>query len=719
VPRDSKFDTFAKFSFLPLKTEEEGNGEDSLSNILRGKKNSSGPNHPWKRFFIIFLVVILACVFSGATWAVLWLRSHDLLTIDESRLAEITNFVPKDNSLVFDMNGKKIGEYFHSYQIYVPYEKIPKKVVQAIISIEDRHFFDHKGFDPRGIVRASFSYLRRGQPTQGASTLSQQIVRHFLLTKDRTIERKIKEIFLAYQLEKKLSKKKIIEIYANALFLGNGAYGVGAAAQRYFGKRIDELSTAEAALIAGLFQSPSRLNPARYPKQAKARQELVLAAMRREGYLKPAEFASERTRPLLYSKYRPINNQTAPYFLDFVREETARLLGKKKGSIEGEGLRIYTTLDSSLQRLAEGALKQSSELLGRASDRTAQIKGQPATLEAAILSVDPTSGAIRAMIGGRDYDRSKFNRTYQSLRSPGSAFKPVVYSLALASKWKWSDVIYVSPITIKNYRPRTPDQDFLTETTLLRAFYRSMNTPTVELGEKLGLDSVLNHAKKLGIDSPLKHEFGSMLGSSDVTMLDMARLYGTFANGGSRIDPVAITEIKDQEGKTLYKWTDVSQRSTQAITPQIAYLMTAGMRAVLAMGTGASSAHLSEIAAGKTGTSNDSTDNWFCGYTSDLVSIVWVGTDEHAEIYGDTTGAKLALPIWDTLMTAASKVRGTKSFTIPTGVTSHVVNSMFGHKASEGVRMYFLNGQEPTQGKSPLEGLSHTPNESYREVFTH
>jgi penicillin-binding protein 1A len=402
-----------------------------------------------------------------------------------------------------------------------------------------------------------------------------------------------------------------------------------------------------------------------------------------------------------------------------VKDEAARLLGKSKGSIEGQGLRIYTTLDPEIQALAEKALEESTELLSRASERTALVKGNPATLEAAILSVDPRSGAIRAMLGGRDYEKSKFNRTHQAMRSPGSAFKPVIYSLALQSKWKWSDIVYVSPITIKNYRPYTPNQDFLTETTLLRAFYRSMNTPTVELGEKLGLDPVLEQARRLGIHSPIKHEFGSMLGSSDTTMIDMARLYGTFASGGAKIDPVAITEIKDMSGKTLYKIPSLKARASQVIPPQIAYLMTAGMRAVLAVGTGAASNHLSDVAAGKTGTSNDSTDNWFCGYTSDLVSIVWVGTDEHAEIYGDTTGAKLALPIWDKLMTEVTKRRQTKSFDVPSGVSSFVVNSQFGYKANDGIRMYFLSGQEPPSGKSPLENLSKNPRESYREVFTH
>lgn len=711
-----KIDTFGAMSFKPIPT---GENESSFGSILRAIERKKSPRGGRKFLFLTILIVSLGVILSIAAAGIFWLKEHELLDIDDAKLAAITNFTPQDNSLVYDAHGRKIGEYFHSYQIYVPFEKLPKVIIDAIVAIEDRHFWSHKGFDPIGMVRALLVYFKTRKMTQGASTLSQQIVRHFLLTKERTLERKLKEIVLAYQIEKRLSKEKILEIYANALFLGNGAYGVGAAAHRYFGKNISEVSVSEAALIAGLFQSPSRLSPVRYPKRAKDRQGLVLAAMRREGYLSPQDYVKERDRPLTYAKYTPMNSHSAPYFLDFVKDEAARLLGKNKGSIEGQGLRIYTTLDPEIQHLAEKALRESSDLLSRASERTAMVKGQPATLEAAILSVDPRTGAIRAMIGGRDYDKSKFNRTHQAMRSPGSAFKPVVYSLALESKWKWSDIVYVSPITIKNYRPHTPNQDFLTETTLLRAFYRSMNTPTVELGEKLGLDPVLEQARRLGIHSPIKHEFGSMLGSSDTTMIDMARLYGTFASGGSKIDPVAITEIKDMHGNTLYKLPSLKTRSSQVLSPQIAYLMTAGMRAVLAAGTGAASSHLADVAAGKTGTSNDSTDNWFCGYTSDLVSIVWVGTDEHAEIYGDTTGAKLALPIWDKLMTEYTKRRKTKPFEIPSGVTSFVVNGLFGYKAKDGLRMYFLNGQEPPSGKSPLEDLSKKPGESYREVFTH
>jgi penicillin-binding protein 1A len=653
-----------------------------------------------------------------------WLDELGVFSTDAKRFDVITNYRPSDNSLVYDRDGKKVGEFFSSYQVYVPLKKLPKTLVDAILAIEDRSFYAHNGFDPKGIARAVMSRVRGERQVQGASTLTQQVVRNFLLPKERTMQRKVQEIALAYHLEQVVSKDKILEIYANTMFLGNGAYGVGAAAARYFGKTVGELTTEEAALIAGLFQSPSRFNPVRYPERAKARQRQVLKAMAQSGELTEAQAKELGKRKLAYKEYKPLNTQFAPYFIDYVRGEAERLLAGKKATLDGQGLRIYTTLDTKLQRLAEESVAESGKLLDQAQDRTAAVKGPKgkpvrATLETALLSTDPKTGEILAMVGGRDYQKSKFNRTWQALRSPGSAFKPIVYATALAKKWKWSDVIYVSPVTVNNYRPHTPDADFLTETTLLRAFYRSMNTPTIELGQKVGLGPVIELAKKVGIRSPIKEEFGSMLGSSDVTMMDLARMYGTYANQGVMVEPIAITKITDQTGKVLYTAPARDARSARAMTPQTAYLLTQGMRAVLAMGTGYTSAHLSGVAAGKTGTSNDSADNWFCGYGNDLASIVWVGTDEHASIYGDVTGGKLALPIWDKFMTKAFRVREPRPFPAPPGIVTTVVHPKYGSRSPAGVRMYFQRGNEPPADASALEVLSQSEGAGYRDVFTH
>jgi len=681
--------------------------------------------------FRITLICTVIMSIAAAGGLGTWLEEIGFFDIQQSRLEVLINKKYEDNSIVYDSNNKKIGEFFSSYHVYVPYEKIPKHLVHAIISIEDRDFFNHIGIDPKGMARAAFSYLKERRYAQGASTITQQIIRNFVLTRQKTLQRKVLEIRYAIELEKLLSKEKIFEIYANSLFLGNGAYGIGAAAYRYFGKKVEDLQPHESALIAGLFQSPSRYNPAKYPKKARWRQKQVIKAMYAAKHLRFPEARKIIQTRLRYKEYVPFNQEIAPYFVDYVRNEIPKLLKDKK-NMKTSGLRIYTTLDLEVQKMAEASLTESAKLLNKAEDHMALLhrrtakgknKTKEASLESAILSVDPRNGHIKAMVGGRDYkEKSQFNRTVQAQRSPGSAFKPIIYSYALENKWKWSDVLYVAPINISNYKPRNPTTDFLSETTMFRAFYRSMNSPTIELGQKLGLKNILTYAKKLGINSPIKEEFGSLLGSSDVNMMDLARVYSSFANQGTQIEPIAITRIEDREGNTIYEAPSKKDRSTRVMSSQISYLMTQGMRAVLQMGTGYKSAHLSNIAAGKTGTSNDSTDNWFCGYTSNLVSIVWVGTDESSTIHGNATGGTYALPIWDKYMSKFISYARPKKFYAPRGITTAVVDSRYGQLAATGVRMHFLRSNPPKrEEKSATEALFHLHQTEgvFRDVFAH
>ena len=669
-------------------------------------------------------IAVTAAMAIGGTFALyLWLDTLQVFELKQEQLATIVDIKPQDNTLILARDGQKIGEVFSRYQVHVPFKKIPKGIIDAVLAIEDRSFWDHRGFDPKGILRATWVHLRGTKSQQGASTITQQVVRNFLLTNERSMQRKVQEIGLAIQLERQLTKERILEIYVNTMFLGNGAYGIGAASQRYFGKNLVDLEPQEQALIAGLFQSPSRYNPARYPKRAKRRQLQVLSAMHQSKMITAEEMEDLTSAQLIYKNYRPLNEEFAPYFIEYIKDEAQRLLSKK-GNISGQGLRIHTTLDTRLQKLAEAGLNGSGKILDEAAKKVAFVRNKDgenlkATLEAALLSVDPNTGEILAMVGGRNYNTSKFNRTHQALRSPGSAFKPVVYAQALAQHWKWSDLIFVSPITIDNYRPRTPDEDFGKETTLLRAFYRSMNTPTVEIGQKIGLKPVVDMAKHLGIRTPLKDEFGTLLGSSDVSMMDLSRMYSSFANSGNLVEHIAITKIVSRDGKILYQAPSVSARTKTAVSPQIAFLMTEGMRTVLQFGTAASAGHLANYAAGKTGTSNDSTDNWFCGYAPNLSTIVWVGTDEHARMFGNATGSKLALPIWEKYMAAAFKIRPPTHLNPPDDVVATVVNPHFGTRADTGVRMYFLKGNEPPaeSAASALEALSATSAAGYRDVF--
>jgi penicillin-binding protein 1A len=719
--------------YLPYGEDESPRPEEDTNHgsVLKAKPS----------IMMIAIRITVVCSFIiGTAFTVgagFWLREIGFFNVQQSRLQILVDKKLQDNSIVYDRNNEKIGEFFNSYHVYVPFKKIPKHLVNAIISIEDRDFWNHRGIDPKGMLRAAFSYLKSHSYKQGASTITQQVVRNFILSREKTLQRKFLEIRYAIELEKVLSKEKIIEIYANSLFLGNGSYGIGAAAFRYFGKSIDQIQPHESALLAGLFQSPSRYNPARHPKVARKRQIRVLKSMYKAGHLRFAEAKKLMGKRLRYKKYKPFNQEKAPYFVDHVKTIVPKLLSKVKGGVKNSGLRIFTTIDMNVQKMAEKALADSKDLLKKGEDHTALLrrkrgwrkqsktdkKSRAASLEAAVLSVDPRNGHIMAMVGGRNYKgKSQYNRTTQAMRSPGSAFKPIVYSYALENRYKWSDVLFVAPINIGNYKPRTPTKEYLSETTILRAFYRSMNTPTIELGQKLGLKPIINYAKKLGIRSPIKEEFGTLLGSSDVNMMDLARVYSSFANSGKQVEPMSITRIEDRDGKILYEAPSAKKRTKRVMTPQIAYLMTQGMRSVLQMGTGYKSAHLSGRAAGKTGTSNDSSDNWFCGYTRNLVSIVWVGTDEHVQIHGHATGGKYALPIWDKLMSSFTTVNKPLPFTRPRGVVTAVIDSHYGNRSPTGIRMSFLRGNEPKRDEAPAaEALSHLKQAGggYRDVFTH
>ena len=684
----------------------------------------ASPKQWWKILLITVAMTLLLIGSSGiAVYA--WLDQIGVFNIDDGKINDLKTFNYHDNSLVFDRNGTKIGEFFEKYHVFVPYENLPTDFVDSLLAIEDKHFFEHKGIDTNAIARAILSRIKTGKFTQGASTITQQLVRQKFLSREKTIERKIHEIFLALKTEKILSKEKILELYANTMFLGNGAYGLGAAASRYFGKSVADLTPAESALIAGLYQSPSRYNPSKYPDRAKKRQVMVLNALHKNGKLSSEQLKNLVSEPLHYKKYKYINSSSAPWFIDYVQEIVQRLPSEKLKDKRLNGLRIHTSLDFNLQKMAEQAVLAYAPVLNELNSRTGKVKDaasgvdRPATIEASILVTDPGTGEILAMVGGRDYEKSKFNRTVSAMRSPGSAFKPVVYTEALAQGYKWNDMIFVSPINIENYRPKNFKDDYLTETTMLRSFYRSMNSPTVEIAQQVGLQAIMERAKSLGIRSPIKNEFGSALGSSDVTMLDLARVYGTFPTGGLLTEITPIMKITTAEGETVWEAAKPATRQRRVLNPQIAYLMTQGMRSVLSVGTGSKSAHLSEIAAGKTGTSNNSADNWFCGFTPDMVAIVWVGTDEHAPIMANVTGGSIALPIWDQFIQSSKTFRAPRNFDQPEGIVAESIHPLYGHKVAKGTKMYFLSNKPPQETESALENIENSGGKAYRNVFRH
>ena len=695
----------------------------ALSSMSPGTKSSliASDGKRRSRFLRLTAVILFVILLATLTASGFWLQELGIFTINDQDIALLTTYKSNDMSLVFDKSGQKIGELYSQYRIYIPYDALPKDMIKAIIAIEDKKFFTHHGVDTSAIVRAIVSRIKGSSSRQGASTITQQVIRYFLLTQEHTFERKVREMALALFLEQRLTKRQIFEIYVNSCFLGNGAYGVGAAAKRYFNKNIGELTLGEAALIAGLFQSPSRYNPMKFPTQAKRRQKQVIAAMLHGKFIDRPTARKIASQPLVYSATEPSSNSVAPYFIDYVASEAEQILNVS--AIRNQGLRIYTTLDADLQKLAGETISRAAPMFSRAEhDLPAAVHylgdhsdAGESRVESGLIATDPRDGHILAMVGGRDYNASQFNVTYQAKRQPGSAFKPVVFSLALDNGFKWSDLLYISRIAIDDYRPQNFSNQFGTETSMLRAFYSSINTAAVEVGGKLGLKKILERAASLGIRSPLKEEAGTMLGGSEVTMLDMATMYGTFATLGTRTNLVAITRITDHDGRDLYVAPTPEQRSKAVLSPQTGYLMFQGMKAVLDYGTGARSRGISPWAAGKTGTSNNSKDNWFCGFTPNIVTIVWVGTDNKLGLAGSATGASMALPLWDGFMAKALALHASPAYEEPPGIVEHAVDPRYGNLDDNGIKMYFREGQEPRESKSDLKVISST--NAYRDMF--
>jgi penicillin-binding protein 1A len=641
-------------------------------------------------------------------WIAIWLQQTGVLHLDQSRLKVIIDYKHSDNSLVFDRKGEKIGEFFSDYHVFVPYEKIPKQLIQAVLAVEDRHFFEHYGIDIRGILRALLASLRSGGFTQGGSTLTQQVVRNFLLSPEKTFERKIKEAILAIQLERHLSKEKILEIYLNALFLGQGSYGVGAAAERHFGKPLHELDTHELALIAGLFQSPSRYNPHKAPEQAKRRQRQVLRAMVSAGFLKAEQHKIVRRKALVFKPQSQLNTTFAPFFIDAVQEQTEKLL---TGDVRGRGLRIHTTLDVKLQEDVNKVVDQSSDIFSSAATKLVNVPaGAPKIVETAAVVLDHKSGDILAIVGGRDYGRSQFNRVIKAKRAPGSSFKPVVYALALQSGMKWSDMFYVGPVVIQDYRPRNYAGEYLTEATLFSAFYRSINSPVVEMGHKLGIKRVIELARRMGVRTELKSQAGTLLGGSEVTPMDMAALYATIGNGGVQVDPRMILKITDRDGNVLYEAPPPPEKPKRVLPEQINYLLTDAMRAVFKYGTANEYGEMGAFAGGKTGTTDDAKDNWFCGITSNLTAVVWVGTDNNLAFSGTVAASTLALPVWAKIVAKARQRYPGPDFAVPEGIKFLKVNPQFGYLDPSGIDMSFIEGREPKRMESALSVVRETGN---------
>ena len=510
-------------------------------------------------------------------------------------------------------------------------KELPAHLPRAFIAIEDRRFYQHWGVDPVGITRALVRNLTRRGVAQGGSTLTQQLAKNLFLTQERTASRKIQEALLALWLERNYGKQEILELYLNRVYFGAGAYGVEAAAQRYFGKPAREVTLAEAALLAGLVQAPSRLAPNRNPQAAQARAELVLSAMQDLGFVKPTEMKAALALPATASRQRA---GSANYAADMVMD----VLDDFVGAIETDVV-VQTTIDPALQAAAEQAV---TEELG--------AKGQKFGVgQGALVAMRP-DGAVKALVGGRSYAESQFNRATQARRQPGSAFKPFVYLAAVERGLTPETVREDAPVAYRGWSPENYSRDYRGPVQLRQALALSLNTVAVRLCLEVGPKAVAQTARRLGVASPLQAVPSIALGTSEVTPLELVGAYAPFANGGSAVAPYVITQVKSAAGKPLYRRREAGLG--RVVEPGAVAMMNTMMRDTFVIGTARAGAVPGWDAAGKTGTSQDFRDAWFVGYTGALVAGVWLGNDD-GEPTKKATGGNLPVDVWSRFMKAA------------------------------------------------------------------
>jgi len=530
-------------------------------------------------------------------------------------------------------DGSVLASYGDLYGGAVGFAELPPYLVQAVVATEDRRFFDHPGFDAIGVLRAAFANLRAGAIRQGGSTITQQLAKNLFLTPTRTLRRKVQEVLLALWLEARFTKQQIFTIYINRVYLGAGTYGVAAASRRYFARPARELNLYQAAILAGLLKAPSRLAPSRNPKGARARALLVLDNMAKQGFINERD-AREAARAGGAIR-RAARGSSARYFADWLLERAAGYVGHSD-----RDLVIVTTLDARLQRL--GAKKLSAAL--KRSGRRAKVS------QGALVALSP-SGAVRAMIGGRDYVQSQFNRVTQALRQPGSAFKLFVYLAGLEAGMSPDDRMMDAPLRIGKWRPRNYDHRYRGEITLRRALAQSINTVAVRVSERAGRKRVIDSARRLGISTRLRAHPSLALGAGEVTLLGLTAAYGVLANGGFAIWPHGITEIRDNRGRVIYRRS--GSGAGRVVAPEHVRQMTGMLSEVITSGTGRNAA-IGRPAAGKTGTSQDFRDAWFIGFTAGLVAGVWFGNDDSGPMK-KVTGSGLPARLWRSFMKDALK----------------------------------------------------------------
>ena len=657
--------------------------------------NDSNEHEPQKKPFSIIKGIFIALIFlllaSAALVSVLGIIMLQDITQDLPDLDKDTP-QPSLTSVVYDRKGRVIARLFEENRTWLNLDQMSPWATKAVLAAEDSEFYEHRGIRLTAILRALMIDISERRARHGGSTITQQVARMLFLSRERTLQRKASEAIIAMRMERKYTKDQILELYMNMAYFGHGAYGIGAASQVYFGKSASQLTLPEASMLAGVLPAPNLYTPVRHPEKASVRHDYVLTRMVDTGMITQGEKEQALGAKLSYVMKNETAKATfvmkdAPYFVSHI---LFKYLLPKYGrdTIYRGGLRIHTTIDLDVQEQAEKVISKMKH-------------------EGALVALDPETGEILALVGGRDFEKSKFNRAVQAYRQPGSSFKPIVYAAAMENGYRPVDHVIDAPLKFPNgWSPKNSDLKFSGEITLLDALSRSVNTIAVRLAQIVGVSAVREQAKMMGITTPyLPEDLSLALGSASLSPLEMAVAFSNFANNGYRVEPYGIKEILDNTGHPLEQ---NGASLTRAMSPEVAVEIRSMLMQAVSWGTGTRAAIPDYQTFGKTGTTNDFTDAWFIGGVPGLVTVVYIGNDNHKTL-GRAFGGTVAAPVWKEFVQQAVKTLNTpKTFTIPpgTGVEAVRVCRKTGFLASGGcsaAEILMPIGQAPA-AKCPWHG---------------
>jgi len=755
--------------------------------------------------YLFYATVAVLCVVTGLLIG----GAYFYFIKDLPRTSSLEDYRPPIITTVYSDDDRKIAEFYRERRIVVPLSKMPRMLIDAFVAAEDARFYKHEGIDFFSMVRAFMKNIEAGTIIQGGSTITQQVAKSFFLSPEKSYSRKGREAILAYRIDKAFTKEQILFLYLNQIYLGHGAYGVGAAAENYFAKPVSDLNLAECSLLAGLPQAPSRYSPLLAPQRAKQRQAYVLRRMLHEGYITNQQAREAVAASLDVKGRRNWYIEKVPYYTECVRQYVEQKYGKNV--LYEEGLQIYTAVNTEMQEIGRAALEdglkaldkrqgyrgplnhiepeaieafceQAQKSLGTESLEPGRVlrgvvvalyddgsrgtvrmgnyfgdiplgdllwarkpkpevaphqvtvekvsdvlavgdvvrvrltakqeeRGewdlsleQTPAVEGALLCMEAETGYVKAMLGGRDFKTSQFNRAMQSRRQPGSAFKPVIYAAAIDKGYTPATVVMDSPLVFEDteraftWKPRNYEETFYGPTLLRTALARSRNVVTVKILRDIGVNYVIDYAKKLGIDSTLSDNLSIALGSSGVSLIELVRAYSVLTNLGQRVTPHFITRILDRHGNVVEQNQPTREK---VIEENTAYIVTSLLEGVVQHGTGRRVKTLNRPVAGKTGTTNNLYDAWFVGYTPGYVAGVWVGFDEEKTLGEDETGSRAAAPIWLAFMEAILRDKPVRAFQVPKGVVFAKIDAETGllaiPESKETIFECFKEGTVPTE----------------------